>query len=51
MKFHKCNTNFQQDNVALSVGDNIKICLICVDSASSGSDNVVVNELLAYVDT
>ena len=50
MKCDKCNNTYQQNNVALSVGE-IKICIICVDSASSGSDNVIVNELLAYIDT
>ena len=50
MKCDKCNKTYQQNSVAISVGD-IKICKTCVDTAASGCDNNVINELLAYVNT
>ena len=50
MKCDKCNRTCQHDSIALSVGDNIKICKICVDSAASGQDDIVINEVLAFID-
>ena len=48
MKCDKCNKTYQQDCTAISVGD-IKICKICVDNAASKQNNVIINEVLAYV--
>ena len=50
MKCDNCNKTYQQNCVAITVGDT-KICKTCVETAASGCDNVVVNELLAYINT
>ena len=48
MKCDKCNKSYQQNSIAISVGDT-KICKTCVDAAAS--NNVCINEVLAYINT
>ena len=48
MKCDKCNKTYQSDCTAISVG-NVKICTTCVESAASNHDNVIINEVLAYI--
>ena len=48
MKCDKCNKTYQSDCTAISVGI-IKICTTCVESAASKHNNVIINEVLSYI--
>ena len=50
MKCSNCKEKYQAESIAITIGE-CKICQLCVDSASSKPSNVLVNDVLAYINT
>ena len=50
MKCSNCNKKYHDDKTAITIGE-CKICQFCVDNASSKPSNVLVNDVLAYINT
>ena len=50
MKCDKCNKTYQDEDIALSVGI-IHICTECVDIAASNKKNIVIDNVLTYINS